>query len=162
MATTKQFDLHHVKVDAKLHGVTLAPFGRRTFAYLLDWTIIIACTHYLWLTILVLFVLIVFKKRYRKTLFRSSILVKYGLRRLDDHLENYNIEQSLRSQFKRHLTIYILVLIYAPLVVSAAVLIGITLGMLSPNEYGAITERYVQGAMFFHPFKDIYIMAFLL
>jgi uncharacterized RDD family membrane protein YckC len=152
----KYFDLSHVRVDSKLQGATLASFGRRTVAYALDWTVVFACTQYLWLSVLVLCVFLFVNKRYRDKLNRGSAFIRYSMRKMDTELEKRNIEQSLRTRLTRHLTWYIYFIIYAPIVISVIVLGGIIMGILSPNEYGALSEKYVQGAAFFHPFKEVY------
>lgn len=152
----KYFDVHHARIDSKLQGVRLASFGRRTVAYAIDWTIVFACTQYLWLSVLVLCVFLFVNKRYRLNLSRGSAFIRYNLHRLDTEMEKYNVEQSLRTRLTRHLNWYIYFIIYAPIILSVVVLTGILMGILSPNEYGAITEKYVQGASMFHPFKDIY------
>jgi uncharacterized RDD family membrane protein YckC len=156
MPLQKQLNLSHVHIDSRLQGSTLASFSRRTLAYLIDWTIVFLCTQYVWLTVLVACGFILLRKKLRLDFSRSSTIIRYNLRRLDRQLEKYEVEAELRGQLKKHLHFYIYVAIYAPIVVSVMVLAGITLGILSPNEYGALTERYVQGAAFFHPFKDIY------
>jgi uncharacterized RDD family membrane protein YckC len=150
------FDLSHVRVDSKLQGVTLATFGRRTVAYGIDWAIIFACTQYLWLSVLVLCVFLFVNKRYKQKLSRGSAFIRYSMWKLDTELEKHQIEQSLRTRLTRHLTWYIYIIIYAPIILSVVVLTGIIMGILSPNEYGALSEKYVQGASFFHPFKDLY------
>jgi uncharacterized RDD family membrane protein YckC len=152
----KYFDVKHIRIDSRLQSAVLASFGRRTVAYAIDWAIIFACTQYLWLSVLVLCVFLFVNKRYRLKLNRGSAFIRYNLRRLDTELEKYNIEHSLRTRLTRHLTWYIYIIIYAPIVLSVVVLTGIVMGMLSPNEYGALSEKYVQGASLFHPFKDIY------
>jgi uncharacterized RDD family membrane protein YckC len=156
MPTKKQFDLSHIHVDSKWQGSLLASFGRRTVAYLIDWSIVLVCTQYLWVSILVLVALIAFRKRYQTSLQRGSIYMRYSLRKLNNELEKHNIEQSLRSRLTRHLTWYIYIIVFGPVVVCAVVLLGIVLGILAPNDYGALSEKYVQGTMLFHPFKDIY------
>ncbi|QHT68177.1 RDD family protein [Rhodocytophaga rosea] len=156
MPTTKQFNLTHLKIDDSLQGSSLASFGRRTIAFIIDWVIIFACTQYLWLTALVIFALVMMRKKYKTAFLRNSILIRNNIHKLDEHLEKYDVEQSLRSQFKKHLTWYMYLIIYGPIVVSIVIAAGIVLGMLSPTEYGAISEKQVQGAMLFHPFKDVY------
>lgn len=152
----KYFDVKHIRVDSRLQSAVLASFGRRTAAYAIDWAIIFACTQYLWLSVLVLCVFLFVNKRYRLNLSRGSAFIRYSLRKMDIELEKYQVEQTLRTRLTRHLTWYIYIIIYAPIVLSVVVLTGIVMGMLSPNEYGAISEKYVQGASLFHPFKDIY------
>jgi uncharacterized RDD family membrane protein YckC len=156
MLTTKQFNLNHLKIDNSLQGSVLASFGRRVIAFIIDWIIVLACTQYLWLTVLVAASLVLVKKRFKTTFLRNSILIRNNINKLDEHLEKYDVEQSLRKQFRKHLTVYVYFIIYAPVVVSVVVIAGIILGMLSPTEYGALSEKHVQGALFFHPFKDIY------
>src|SRR4028118_1938942 len=103
MPTKQQFDLSHLKIDSKWQGSMLASFGRRTVAYLIDWTIVLICTQYLWISILVLVLLIAVRKRYRNSLLRGSVYMRYSLRKLDNELEKYNVEQTLRSRLTRHL-----------------------------------------------------------
>jgi uncharacterized RDD family membrane protein YckC len=152
----KYFDLSYIRVDSRLQGAVLATFGRRTIAYALDWLIIFACTQYLWITVLVLCVFLFVNKRYRQKVSRGSALIRYSMRKIDTELEKHDIEQSLRTRLTRHLTWYIYAIIYVPVLLSVVVLTGIVMGILSPNEYGALTEKYIQGASLFHPFKDLY------
>lgn len=152
----KYFDLSHARIDSKLHGMRLASFGRRTLAYAIDWAIVFACTQYLWLTVVVVCVLLFVNKRYRQTLTRGSAFIQNNLLRLDTELEKYNIEHTLRARFTKHLTWYIYLIIYAPVVLSVVVVAGLVMGIVSPNEYGALSESYVQGASLFHPVKDMY------
>lgn len=154
--THRRFDVKHVRIDTKLHGVILASFSRRTVAYLIDWAIVMLCTQFLWLTIIVVAVWLLFNKQSRRSLLKRSVLIRYYVRQVDRWMEQRDVKYSLRKQARRHLTWYIYFALYAPIVVALAVLAGIVTGILSPNEYGAVTEKYVQGAMFFHPFKDIY------
>lgn len=156
MAINKKLNLNHLKIDDSLQGSVLASFGRRTMAYLIDWMIVLTCTQYLWVTVLVLAVLILVKKKYKTAFLRSSVLVRNNISKLDLELEKYDVEQSLRSRLTKHLTWYVYFIVYGPPVVCVFILAGILMGILSPTEYGAISEKYVQGAVFFHPFKDIY------
>ncbi len=152
----KYFNLTHARIDSKVFSMQLASFGRRTLAYAIDWAIIFGCTQYIWLSVIVVGVWLFMNKHYRQSLVRGHALIRYGLRKMDTELEKYDVEQALRARLTRHLTWYIYLIIYAPIVLSVVVVAGIVMGILSPNEYGALSEKYVQGASFFHPVKDIY------
>lgn len=131
----QQFDLSHLVVDEKLQGSRLASFPRRAIAYGLDWLIIILCSEYFVLLIPVLFVFLFFKKRFRTTLVRNRRLLRKNIAIADQKLEEIAIEEKVRNQFRRHMTVYLYVIIYAPVVVAAIILFTFVLSFISEDTY---------------------------
>lgn len=129
----RRFDLSHINVSEELQGAQIASFRRRSFAYLIDWIIIIACTRLFWLVIPLTLLLLMWKKRLfssRKQLFSA---VATQLNKAREKLDDLDVNREVTKRFVRYLTVYIQVLTYAIPAVSLIGLAGVMGGYFNVN-----------------------------
>lgn len=148
--TRKQFDLGHIRVDEKLQGAPLASFTRRMMAYLIDWLIIIACSEFLWLLIPLFLVFLIVKKRLKRTMVVGRRIIKKNVLYADHQLEALEIDQKLRKRFARNMVLYMYILMYAPIVIAALLLLGVVFNLVFPENYDTVATHTssVFGTMF--------------
>lgn len=152
----KQFDLSHITIDEKLQGCKLASFPRRAIAYGLDWLIILACTEYFVLLFPLLFAFLFFKKKLRTTLVKNRRLLRMNINYADKKLEAINIEPRLRTQFRRHMTVYLYAIIYVPVIIAVVALLMFILNFVSEEIYGATKASFVESMSWFvRPLSDL-------
>lgn len=152
----KQFDHSHIVVDEKLQGAKLASFPRRALAYGIDWFIVILCTRYFVLILPLLMLALLAKKKFRSTLIKSRRILKKNLKMADQKLETIAIEEKVRTQFRRHMTIYLYVIIYAPVVIASFMLITFIVNFISDGTYEGAKASIVDSLVWFtQPITDM-------
>ena len=135
----KQFDLSHLTIDEKLQGARLASFPRRAIAYGVDWLTIVICTEYVWLLVPLALLYLFVKRRLRKTMVKTSRYIRKQAVMADRKLEGYQVDQHLRKRFTRHLSLYLHLVIYLPIVAALIVFVGIIFRYITPEIYESIT-----------------------
>ncbi|WKN30124.1 RDD family protein [Porifericola rhodea] len=143
--TKKQFDLSHILVDEKLQGSQLAGFTRRAMAYILDWAIVLLCTEFFVLIIPLVFIYLFYKKKLGKTLVKNRRMLKKNLTLADHKLEKIEVGEKLRQQFKRYMTAYLYVIMYAPIVLVLMILFAFVLNLVSATEYMNLKSSFIAG-----------------
>lgn len=152
----KQFDYSHMQIDEKLQGSQLASFPRRALAYGIDWLIIILSTKFFVLLLPLAAVFLLFKKKLRHTLVLSRRMLRKNVHYADQKLEKLEVDQKLRQQFRRHMTVYLYVLIYLPLIISGLALTALVLSIFSVETYDATKASVVQNLSgIFRPINDM-------
>lgn len=131
----KQFDLNQVQIDQKLHGASLASFSRRSVAFLIDWIIIFVCTEFIWVLVPLAILLMVVRKKLKSTVTSSSRFIKKNIILVDRRLDGMDVDDRLRKQFKRWMTIYIYAAIYVPMIVFSLFFVGWIIMLFFPEEF---------------------------
>ena len=154
--TRRKFDFSHLQVDEKLKDRQLASFPRRTMAFALDWLIILLCTEFFSLLIPLGLVFLLIKRRLNTTLVKSRRILKKNVSQADRKLEDLEIDQRLRQQFRRYMTIYLYVIIYLPLLVAAFALLAFVTSISSAETYDA-AKASLSGSFsgLFRPISDL-------
>lgn len=150
----KQFDLSDLQVADALQGAELASFSKRSIAYALDWIIIGLSIQYLQFGVLVLVAYLAIKKRAKSTLNEGSKLISGTLNQVDKHLENYEVNDSLRQTFQRYMKSYIHILLYAVIISSLAVAIVAIVGIFMTDELKQ-TLAVSEESFWMQPFQGI-------
>ena len=131
----KQFDLSHLKVAEHLQGMELASFARRLVAYGIDWAIIGVIMVSFWLVLPLVLIYILIKRRGRALVQQTSLLIDGGLEHVDQQLSEMEVGRDLRGKFKRYMSVYIKILIYAPIAVSVLFVCVFILNLVLPEGY---------------------------
>ena len=145
MITNKQFDLSHHKVAEHLQGVALATFTRRSIAYGVDWAVITILTTLFWLFIPIGIFLLLIKQKVIATSKKGTALIQENLLQIDEKLASMEVGQSIRHRFKKHMSVYLQLVIYVPIVAAFAVLGAVIYGLVAPDSYGQ-TEQWFDNA----------------
>ncbi|MGB3465598.1 MAG: RDD family protein [Cyclobacteriaceae bacterium] len=129
-----RFKMDRLQISDKLDGVILASFNRRMVAFLIDVAILLSLTVFWWLAIIVFIIMKVSTGKLGRLIRRMNISIGLQMRSIDRTLEGYEVEEKLRRQFRKHLRIYLKVLIYLP--VAVAIVIGTlyVIGLFNPQE----------------------------
>lgn len=152
----KQFDLSHLQIDEKLQGSRLASFPRRSLAFGIDWLIILLCTEFFSLVVPLALLLLIFKKRLRTTVIKSRRLLRKNVGFADRKLEDMEIDERLRHQFRRYMTVYLYVIIYLPLVLAGLALTTLVVSIFSVETYEtAKASVFSSFGGFFRPITDL-------
>lgn len=138
----KQFDLSHFQIDSKLQGARLASFSRRWLAYSIDWVIIWSCTKFIALLFPLVLVLLLFKKRFSRTLIRSRRLIKIKAVHLGNKLETTSgIEPVLKRRFTRGMVFYLYLLLYLPVFMVFVYIGSLALELFSAEIYQKLSAE---------------------
>lgn len=154
--TRRKFDLSHLYIDDKLQGSQLSSFPRRSIAFAVDWLIILFCTEYFSLLVPLALVFLVMKNRLRTTLVKSRRILKKNVRFADRKLETMAIDEKVRRQFRRHMTVYLYLIIYLPVVLASLTLVLFLLNYFSAETYET-AKASVSGSLssLFRPISDL-------
>lgn len=155
-AAQKRFDPTQIKVDEGLQGTRLASFSRRTLAYLMDWTLILVCSEYVWVLFPLGLLFLIVKRRLRATLRQGRRLMEVNLRYVDRRLDEHMISRRLRGRLVRHLRVYLYVLMYAPVALALAFTLVFLYNVVFPQAYASTIEETtaVLGTVF-RPINDL-------
>ncbi|MFP4090430.1 MAG: RDD family protein [Cyclobacteriaceae bacterium] len=152
----QQFDLSHLQVDEKLQGVKLASFPRRALAYGLDWLIILLCTEFFALLLPLVLVFLIVRKRLSTTIVKSRRMLKKNVSFADRKLEAMQIDEKLRAKFRKHMTVYLYVIIYFPLLLAVLIVAAFTVSLTDVNSYETAKASIIGSLSgFFRPISDM-------
>ena len=130
---SNRFQIDRLEVSPDLDGVILASFSRRLCAFLLDLGILFSLTIFWWLIIVVFLIMKLTTKNLKKSFRKANVSIGWQLRSIDRKLQHYDVEDRLRLQFKKHLNIYLKVIIYLPILL-AVVFLALFVARLLSNE----------------------------
>ncbi|MEL7146348.1 MAG: RDD family protein [Bacteroidota bacterium] len=145
-ATKKQsnrFKIDRLQISSDLDGVILASFTRRSFAFAIDIAVLLGIVSAWWLAIVVLVVMKLLNRDLKYTFRKVNTSISLQVRSIDQKLQNYEIEEELRAKFKKHLSIYLNVLIYLPIAVAFLLLLGIISGFFTSEDGATVLGQLV-------------------
>lgn len=130
-AKSNRFQIDRLEVSPDLDGVILASFSQRFFAFMVDLGILFSLTVFWWFLIIVFLVMKLSTKKLKKSFRKVNTSISIQLRSIDKRLQRYDVEDQLRSQFKKHLRIYLKVIIYLPIVLALVFLVMFVVRLIS-------------------------------
>ncbi len=87
---------------------------------------------------------------------KSSRYIRKQVVLADKKLENYQVEQKLRKQFASHLSLYLHLIIYLPIVAAILLFMGIIFSYITPEIYESVTGQAGEVVRpFFRPVSDL-------
>ncbi|MEL6558623.1 MAG: RDD family protein [Bacteroidota bacterium] len=128
---SNRFQIDRLEVSPELDGVILASFSQRFFAFMLDLGVLFSLTVFWWFLIIVFLVMKLSTRKLKKSVKRVNVSIGMQLRSIDKRLQRYDVEDQLRSQFKKHLRIYLKVIIYLPIVLALVFLVMFVVRLIS-------------------------------
>jgi uncharacterized RDD family membrane protein YckC len=133
---TKQFDLGHVTVDEKLQGAQLASFTQRWMAFAIDWLLIWASTHFMWLFVPLLLVLLIVKGRLQRAYVKNRRMLKKSIAHLETRLNGHSAaEERFYRQLSKGAIIYLKILLFAPVVLASIYFLVVLFQTIFPQQY---------------------------
>jgi uncharacterized RDD family membrane protein YckC len=152
----KKLEIHPLQVCDDLQTARLASFSRRASAFALDWIIIILCTQMLWLILPLILIFWIIRGRMRKSLQKGQRMIKRNVLLADRQLASYEVDVKVRRRFNRYIVVYLYILMYLPLVLAVGWFISWIVQLISPEQYGVITEQADQvTSTLFRPINDL-------
>ncbi|MGB3619524.1 MAG: RDD family protein, partial [Catalinimonas sp.] len=133
-AAKQQFSLDHLRVDDRWQGAHLAGFGRRAAAVVVDLLLIVLASQALAYVVTSGLLWLLVRRRLRRTTRRTAVHVRRHVRKLDGRLLDYEIDDRLRRRFRRHMEVYLHLIIWGPVVVAAALVLLALARRLTPAE----------------------------
>lgn len=138
---SNRFKIDRLQISSDLDGVILASFTRRFIAFSIDICVLLGILSAWWVAIIVLIVMKLLNKDLKKSFRKANTSIGLQVRSLDQKLQNYEVEEELRAQFKKHLSIYLKILIYLPIALTALTLVGIFTGFFTQEESGSLLAQ---------------------
>ena len=152
----KKLEILPLKVGDDLQEAQLASFSRRASAFFLDWIIIILCTNMLWLILPLMIAFWIIRGRMRKSLRKGRRMIRRNVLLADRQLASYEVDLKVRRQFNRYMVVYLYILMYLPLVLATGWFISWIVQLISPDQYGLLTEQADQmTSTLFRPVNDL-------
>ncbi|MEM9672536.1 MAG: RDD family protein [Bacteroidota bacterium] len=152
----KKLEILPLKVGDDLQEAQLASFSRRASAFILDWIIIILCTNMLWLILPLMIAFWIIRGRMRKSLRKGRRMIKRNVLLADRQLASYEVDLKVRRRFNRYMVVYLYILMYLPLVLATGWFISWIVQLISPDQYGLLTEQADQmTSTLFRPVNDL-------
>ena len=156
--TTAQrlFDPATVRVDEGLRGVRLASFTRRFGAYLIDWTLILICSEFVWAILPLGLLFLWIKRRLRSTLQRGHRTIEANLLHIDRRLARYELSERLKRRCIRYLRVYVYMLMYTPIAIAVITVAAMIYNAVFPQTYvAAVEEAETVFGTIFRPIDDL-------
>ncbi|MBL4655828.1 MAG: RDD family protein [Bacteroidia bacterium] len=138
--TKQQFDLSDLQVADDLQGVKLASFSSRVIAYTLDWMIVFLAAKFFYIAILIVFIFLIVKKRAKSTITQGTTLIDSSLNKVNERLEKYEVNYTIRKKFHAYMKAYVRILIFVVFFVSIILALTTIYGFLFPAELTAMLE----------------------
>ena len=140
---SNRFKVDRLQVSSNLDGVILASFTRRALALAIDLGVLLLILSAWWVAIIVFIVMKLINKKLQPTVRRISTSIGWQVRSLDHKLRNYEVEEELRARFRKHMKIYLNILIYLPVALTALILVGAFTGFFASENEGNLLGRFL-------------------
>ncbi len=137
----KKLEIYPLQVDGELQSSQLASFSRRMSAFILDWIIIVLCTEMMALMLPLALIFWLIRGRAKKSLRKGQRLMKRSVLLADRQIASFEVDVKVRRRFTRYMVVYLYILMYLPLVLGAGLLVSWIFSLMSPEQFGVITEE---------------------